>query len=704
MAQYDIFISYKRIGASKAVAYRIYSALKNKGYKVFYDREEMFAGKFNEQLYNNIDNAKDIIIILEQGSLKACYDKMNEGSYKSDYFCREIMHALKRQEKLRIIPILLDGYQMPTDLPQEFNGLSETQAIDYDSGGDFELVYEEYLLNRKFLSSTPIFKKNDGIADFLFCTNGNCDVWEYGSSIAKLTPDDNEDHPYRHSVMRSGEHRFSCVNYETGERKNIEEIIETGSQKYIFLDWKLSENIWVLTDDDINRQNDEVILLHWGKTLFEGIAPEKKSDYRTSLKCFQKLITLGNLEAKNFVLENYLNSYDQEITSDSYKWFQTAEQLGCANATTGIGYCHYYGHGGCEQSFEKAVKFFKKAASQKDASACRFLYNFYTDEIKDEAESENWLRKAAIYGDSWAQCVLGDHYYNRKLYEKAIGWYQKADNQDYDLASCCLGDCYFDGTGCEKDMRRAFEYYKKASNHDNARACYRIGAFYEDGEDGVVEKNYSLAFEYYEKSASNDDPFGQMGLGRLFRYGKGVERDYAKALQYYQLASDIAIYSNIELGWIYARGLGVKTDYYKAIEYFEKTSESEALKGEFYHGIGYCNYHLKRYQDSVKAYEKAIECGYENVYDELGRCYEIGTGVEKNTVKAVDLYEKGVELGQIEAQFYLASCYERGIGVTQNYEKAIELYNDVSENENTCEANIHLKQEAINAIERLKKM
>ena len=102
---FDIFISYKR--RSVQMANNLYYRLTTRGYRVFFDLDEMRNDRFDEQIYNYIRNAKDIIVILEKESLNAIYDE----SYNDDWFCREIIFALK--EKKNIIPLLLDGYEMP---------------------------------------------------------------------------------------------------------------------------------------------------------------------------------------------------------------------------------------------------------------------------------------------------------------------------------------------------------------------------------------------------------------------------------------------------------------------------------------------------------------------------------------------------------------------------------------------------------------
>ena len=67
---YDIFISYKR--KSLPTANNLYYRLTTRGYSTFFDLEEMGRDNFNVQLLNYIENAKDVFVILEEGSLDGC--------------------------------------------------------------------------------------------------------------------------------------------------------------------------------------------------------------------------------------------------------------------------------------------------------------------------------------------------------------------------------------------------------------------------------------------------------------------------------------------------------------------------------------------------------------------------------------------------------------------------------------------------------
>ena len=91
---------------------------------------------FNVQLFNYIENAKDVFILLEEGSLDAC----KQGNWENDWFCKEIAHALKT--KRNIIPILINNFKMPQQefFPEELKELSLKNAPEFSFS-----YFEEYL-------------------------------------------------------------------------------------------------------------------------------------------------------------------------------------------------------------------------------------------------------------------------------------------------------------------------------------------------------------------------------------------------------------------------------------------------------------------------------------------------------------------------------------------------------------------------------
>ena len=69
----------------------------------------------------------------------------------------------------------------------------------------------------------------------------------------------------------------------------------------------------------------------------------------------------------------------------------------------------------------------------------------------------------------------------------------------------------------------------------NAIAMAFLGKMYLEGGEAVAQNN-ETAFKYFKTAAGLGNPVGQSGLGLLALYGKGVEKDYKKAFEYFQKA------------------------------------------------------------------------------------------------------------------------------------------------------------------------
>ena len=122
MKQYDIFISYRR--SSYDTANLIATRLKSAGYSVFFDMETLRSGKFNEQLYDAIDNCKDFIVVLPPNALDRC---VNE----DDWVRLEVCHAMEKGKN--VIPVMLNGFTWPEPMPDGMENLRDCQALTASS-------------------------------------------------------------------------------------------------------------------------------------------------------------------------------------------------------------------------------------------------------------------------------------------------------------------------------------------------------------------------------------------------------------------------------------------------------------------------------------------------------------------------------------------------------------------------------------------
>ncbi len=230
--KYDIFISYKR--KSLPTANNLYYRLTTRGYSTFFDLEEMGRDNFNVQLLSYIENAKDVFIILEEGSLDGCN---KENWEDEDWFCHEIAFALEK--KKNIIPILLNGYKMPSEkfLPDKLKELRLKNAPEFNFS--FFEAYLDKLIEKEYLISKPNLQEK-ATSVFKFYSNENCQVFKEGKLVCSL--EGMSDEPYYLPVSRKGEYRFKVINELGDDSQTIDEIIDTSEEKKVEIIWEQNKN------------------------------------------------------------------------------------------------------------------------------------------------------------------------------------------------------------------------------------------------------------------------------------------------------------------------------------------------------------------------------------------------------------------------------------------------------------------------------
>ena len=87
---------------------------------------------------------------------------------------------------------------------------------------------------------------------------------------------------------------------------------------------------------------------------------------------------------------------------------------------------------------------------------------------------------------------LGGWYYEQRQFDLAEEYYLMAASLEYVDAYECLGYIYYYGRVGQPDYKKAFHYYKLASDKGNLVASYKLADMYKNG--------YYVSKDYYEKS------------------------------------------------------------------------------------------------------------------------------------------------------------------------------------------------------------
>ncbi|KAF9313312.1 hypothetical protein BGZ91_006313, partial [Linnemannia elongata] len=166
-----------------------------------------------------------------------------------------------------------------------------------------------------------------------------------------------------------------------------------------------------------------------------------------------------------------------------------------------------------------------------------------------------------------------------------------------------------------------------------------LGDMYRDGKG--FEQDYQAAMEWYLKAAAQGHAEAQYNIGKLYYYGQGVRRDYAQAMDWCLMAANQGhVHSQNKVGYLYDNGEGVPQDYAQAMAW----------------------------------YLKAAEQGHAPSQYNIGCLYDDGDGVPKDHAKAMEWYHKAAQQGHVGSQFSIAILYCYGDGIPHDYAQAMEWY------------------------------
>lgn len=175
----------------------------------------------------------------------------------------------------------------------------------------------------------------------------------------------------------------------------------------------------------------------------------------------------------------------------------------------------------------------------------------------------------------------------------------------------------------------------------------------------------------------SEDPKELNKIGDDYYFGRGVEKDYSKACEYYRRAAELG-YADAQnnLGIMYRNGWGVAPDYAEALKWYRKGAEQGNAAAQNSLGVMYrYGYGVNvDYAEAVKWYRKSAEQGCSAAQNNLGVMYGNGYGVNVDYSEAVKWYSKSAEQGFYIAQYNLAYMYEKGQGVAQNKGTALMWY------------------------------
>lgn len=291
---------------------------------------------------------------------------------------------------------------------------------------------------------------------------------------------------------------------------------------------------------------------------------------------------------------------------------------------------------GCNRSdYDEAVKWYKEAYHKKILS----------DKI---GYMSNWIEDQEQYGETDYLLFHIGYYYSRKgLHKEAVNWFRIGAEKNYPLCLWHLGWMYHHGCGVNKNNIIAHYYYKRVIDANVSDEYFRhfrldlsLGAslfcdssnlkidFAEILYEMVISGEFGKNNEQFLEKVLNqiveiDDEKYIPLIAKYYRH----LRKYDKAIKWLKIGIDKNLKLERKLfhylGLAYFYGYSINKDYLKALKYFEKSTENwcywccARYIGDIYFEGGYGV--SRNYEKAIFWYQNADE-----VWDKTFRCQKNG--------------------------------------------------------------------------------
>ena len=638
---YDIFISYRRDGGADK-ARTLKTELASRGYRVFFDFDELKDGVFDQRIMDAIESAPIFMVLLTPHALDRC-------SQEGDWMCREIEYAAEKNR--HFIPINPDmsfsGF--PPGLPEVVQlELGHHQFSEIMFGQLFIASMDKMIADR----IRPVLSKVGKVAaaaskgaTIHIETDMDCRVMKFKTQLCIA-------HTGEDAVVKllKGKHKLSFVGMENNEDvyevvyvvddNDMEDFIEVklldkylarkaaeAAEEEALALQQEQERLVAERQAEQERQAAELLAEQERKAAEARAEQERKKIKNRHIAEIISALQVWSVQQENIAKrDNAKRQREEKVKSrvDQVKSViedpATNQQI--AAEAYELAEDYFFGNNGKNKDIRQVVEYSYIAAEYGHAGAqFRLGYCFSTGDgvTKDDAMAAQWYYRAAEQGHTRAQNNLGVCYeYGRGVqqnFNEAFKWYSLAGQQGYARAQCNVGCCYYYGRGVQQNFTEAARWYMKAARQGYTRAQGYIGHCYYNGRG--VQQNYKEAIKWYSMVADNADTDVLTHLGVCYEYGKGVQQDYVKAAKYYSKAAMLgdAIAQN-NLGVCYEYGKGVRQDYNEAVSWYMRSAHQGCALAQY----------------------------------NLGVCYQYGRGVMPNAAEAMRWFHLANEQGNIHKQ------------------------------------------------------
>ena len=432
--------------------------------------------------------------------------------------------------------------------------------------------------------------------------------------------------------------------------------------------------------------------------------PGKTEVKKDTLTIIRERVDKGDDVAMNILGSWYYSGQNvQQDYKEAVKWFSKSAEKGNMFGIGNFAMCFQTGNGITKDSV-MAVKLYKKAfglgntdlvkqhetlAKKGNVFSAMLMADSYTHGdgvVRDPAKALEMMKYASDAGSTDGQVKYAMACMNSKNYGAAAPIFEKLAAKNHPTGIYYTGYLLFKGMGVVQNKSKGLQYLAKAANLNMPNANYYLGKAYLEG-DGV-EKDVMKAVGLLQKSTSSPLLHDSWWLlGNAFLSGDGVGKDFSRAVNSLAQLSDNKDYdgkikelldeSSNSLFKTYVDGLKnyyVDKNFDAAVKAFKTLAKAGNIEGNTMQALSLLNADNKK-GNAKKGLKMLTEASGKSALASymLGKMYEDGENVDKDSKKGVELISKAADMGLGEAVCAMGMKYFKGDGVAQDLVKAATL-------------------------------
>ena len=225
----------------------------------------------------------------------------------------------------------------------------------------------------------------------------------------------------------------------------------------------------------------------------------------------------------------------------------------------------------------------------------------------------------------------------------------------------------------EKDLTNeinAKKYLQLAADQNHQEAIFELGKVHLEGTEGSSEK----AYEYLNQAVEQNHLEAPFYLGNCYFHGIGVKENKVKAAECYHKAAINGVVDGMyRLAECYKFGHGVKINLQQALFFFSAAANRDHPLAKYQLALYYKD-HRNESEENMNKFKFYIQAAAEHKIPEalfeLGVCYKVGIGFERDDARAFELFFLSSSHNYPPALYYVGLCYYLGEGTHSDLSRA----------------------------------